>query len=389
MRAPRSGIHRTSGPVPRLARSNTYGDSRKTAWCSVITMSWIITGAGRSIATLCDSVPSAFHEVVAEVGLEQRVAERHHLARARIESGMGRHRSPESTAEVVLAHRVEVTRHLRGQAAFPQGEPPSGVLDDVGVGRVLHRTRSAGEGAVGEVHDVAQAGVDRGAVRDLGEQAPRPDPPVAVRDPLGAEARPRAASRHRRGRCTGRSARRGGSGRCARTTRGGPRGLGPSWGTRRRRSRRRPGSSCPRGRAGCAALVTCPTSGSWFTLVLCIAVLLRRRSGAERGVVPVDHVGGRDSGVGHEVDGEVAAGRQVQVDVAREPGRDRPHPAQRFEPDRGGRVDRQVVDQLPDPRARTARCRRSTESSWSPLPGSPVSVFFTWYHPAGNLLGIR
>ena len=59
MRVPFSGRHCTIGSWPRFETSNTMGESRNTAWCSVMTKSCIITGAGTSIVTLWTSDPDA------------------------------------------------------------------------------------------------------------------------------------------------------------------------------------------------------------------------------------------------------------------------------------------------------------------------------------------
>jgi len=74
------------------------------------------------------------------------------------------------------------------------GSPPShrgqvlaGVADDAGVGRVLDRARVAHQRCVGEVHDIAEPGVDGMPEVDLGAESPRSDPTVAVRRPASVE----------------------------------------------------------------------------------------------------------------------------------------------------------------------------------------------------------
>ena len=59
MRVPLSGFHDTIGPSPSESMLNTMGESRNTAWSSVMMKSCIITGAGRSSSTEWTSSPLA------------------------------------------------------------------------------------------------------------------------------------------------------------------------------------------------------------------------------------------------------------------------------------------------------------------------------------------
>ena len=189
MRAPRSGAQRMNPPPPPASMpstSKTAGRSKITTRRSVTTKSCIITGAGRS--TGVDHVERAVgrRAVHADVGRERAVAEEHHLARLRVDLGVGGHGSGQRPAEVVLAHRVEVGGDLGGRRTLHQRQHPPGVADDVGVGRVLHHPALGDDLGVGQP-EVGQARVQGAAGPPLGGEAARAHPAVPVARPALVE----------------------------------------------------------------------------------------------------------------------------------------------------------------------------------------------------------
>ena len=100
---------------------------------------------------------------------------------------MGGHRPSQLAVEVPFADRLQIGPDLRREALLPECEQLPGMADDVGVGRVLHRSGITDQGRVGEVHDVAEARVDGPPQGDLRGQTPRADPAVAIRRSAVAE----------------------------------------------------------------------------------------------------------------------------------------------------------------------------------------------------------
>ena len=128
--------------------------------------------------------------VVAEIRLEEGVAEHQHLTGDGVEPGMGGHRTLQPTAEVVLTDGLQLGGHLGGEPAFPEGQPAVGVRDHVGVGRVLHRSGVTGDLPRWEVHHVTQPGVHGAAAFQLQRESTGADPAVAVGDPTVVEGDP-------------------------------------------------------------------------------------------------------------------------------------------------------------------------------------------------------
>ncbi len=188
MRVPFSGFQLTMGPLPRSLHVEHDGGVQEHG--VVLGDHQVVHHHRRrqvDVHRVHQRAAGVGH-VVAQVGLEERVGEEDHLAGSGIDPGVGGHRALQATVEVPLADGVQTVGHLGGHAALPQREPLAGVADDVGVGRVLHRAGGAGQLAVGEVQDVAEAGVDGAAQLVLALQATGPDPAVAVGHAVVGEA---------------------------------------------------------------------------------------------------------------------------------------------------------------------------------------------------------